>query len=227
MAEEGEGTLWNSTSIDQYYDFEFRGYFRYASSWRDIPKPSIAAVQGKCIGAGLMLCWPCDLIVAAQNASFSDPVLMMGIMGVEYHAHAYEFGVRKAKELLFTGDAISAEEAQSLGMVNQVVPEASLQTSSLNMANKIARMDPFALRMAKRAINQAQDNMGLRSSLSAAFDMHHLGHAHAVVATNLTSNVLADLDEMKSETSDPGSGHGSGPDNASVFVDDNSHGEHG
>ncbi|HEY1839744.1 MAG TPA: enoyl-CoA hydratase-related protein, partial [Mycobacterium sp.] len=71
---------------DTYYDWETRGYLEYAKRWRDIPKPSIAAVQGKCIAAGLMLCWPCDLIVAADNAQFSDPVGLMGIMGIEYHA---------------------------------------------------------------------------------------------------------------------------------------------
>ena len=87
-----------------------------------MPKPSIAAVQGKCIAAGLMLCWPCDLIVAADNAEFSDPVLMMGICGVELHAHTWEFGPRKAKEILFMGSSITAEEARELGMVNKVVP---------------------------------------------------------------------------------------------------------
>ncbi|MDT5118042.1 MAG: enoyl-CoA hydratase, partial [Mycobacterium sp.] len=85
-----------------YYDWETRGYLEYAKRWRDIPKPTIAAVQGKCIAAGLMLCWPCDLIVAADNAQFSDPVGLLGIMGIEYHAHTWEFGARKAKEMLFT-----------------------------------------------------------------------------------------------------------------------------
>ena len=105
-----------------HYDWETRGYLKYAKAWRDVPKPSIAAVQGKCIAAGLMLCWPCDLIVAADNAEFSDPVLMMGICGVELHAHTWEFGPRKAKEILFMGSSITAEEARELGMVNKVVP---------------------------------------------------------------------------------------------------------
>ena len=91
-----------SLVAESYYDWETRGYLEYAKRWRDIPKPTIAAVQGKCIAAGLMLCWPCDLIVAADNAQFSDPVALLGIMGVEYHAHTWELGPRKAKEMLFT-----------------------------------------------------------------------------------------------------------------------------
>ena len=98
-----------------HYDWETRNYLHFAKSWREVPKPSIAAVQGKCIAAGLMLCWPCDLIVAADNAEFSDPVLMMGICGVELHAHTWEFGPRKAKEILFMGSSITAEEARELG----------------------------------------------------------------------------------------------------------------
>ena len=111
---------------DTYYDWETRGYLEYAKRWRDIPKPSIAAVQGKCIAAGLMLCWPCDLIVAADNAQFSDPVGLMGIMGIEYHAHTWELGPRKAKEMLFTAGSVTAEEALRTGMVNHVVPLAGL-----------------------------------------------------------------------------------------------------
>ena len=99
---------------EDYYDWETRGYLEYAKRWRDIPKPTIAAVQGKCIAAGLMLCWPCDLIVAADNAQFSDPVGMLGIMGVEYHAHTWELGPRKAKEMLFTQSSVSADEALRL-----------------------------------------------------------------------------------------------------------------
>ncbi len=85
------------------YKIEARRYLEYSLRWRNIPKPSIAAVQGRCIAGGLLLCWPCDLIVAAENAQFSDPVVLMGIGGVEYHGHTWELGPRKAKEILFTG----------------------------------------------------------------------------------------------------------------------------
>jgi enoyl-CoA hydratase len=181
---------------DAHYDWETRHYLHYAKSWRNIPKPSIAAVQGKCIAAGLMLCWPCDLIIAADNAEFSDPVLHMGILGVELHAHTWEFGPRKAKELLFTASSINAEEARQLGMVNKVVPLTELVTATLEMARRIATMDAFALRMAKRAVNQTMDIQGYTTAIEACFDMHHFGHARAALATGGMPS-LAGLSAMK------------------------------
>jgi enoyl-CoA hydratase len=166
-----------------HYDWEVRNYLHYAKSWRDVPKPSIAAVQGKCIAAGLMLCWPCDLIVAADNAEFSDPVLMMGICGVELHAHTWEFGPRKAKEILFMGSSITAEEARELGMVNKVVPLDDLVPTAMAMAHRIAQQDAFALRMAKRAVNHTMDIQGYTNSIDSIFDMHHFGHTRARVVT--------------------------------------------
>jgi enoyl-CoA hydratase len=193
-----ERPKWNG---ERYYDWETRGYLHYAKSWREVPKPSIAAVQGKCIAAGLMLCWPCDLIIAADNALFSDPVLFLGIAGVEFHGHTWELGPRKAKELLFTGDAITAEEARELGMVNKVVPLESLREVTMAMARKIARQDAFALRMAKRAVNHVMDVQGFGTAIDAVFDMHQLGHARAAVLNDGRSPVLAGLATMKDKQS--------------------------
>ena len=181
---------------DALYDWETRHYFHYAKRWRNVPKPSIAAVQGKCIAAGLMLCWPCDLIVAADNAQFSDPVLFMGISGVEYHAHPWELGPRKAKEMLFAGTAIGAEEAARLGMVNRVVPLDDLMTATMELARTIAQRDSFALRMAKRAVNHTVDVQGFTSAIEAAFDMHHFAHTRASVVTGGMPS-LAGLSSMK------------------------------
>jgi enoyl-CoA hydratase len=183
---------------DTHYDWETRHYLHYAKTWREVPKPSIAAVQGKCIGGGLMLCWPCDLIVAADNAQFSDPVLAMGICGVELHAHTWELGPRKAKELLFTGDAITAQQAEQLGMVNKVVPLDELVPATMALAQRIARNDAFALRMAKRAVNKTLDIQGYTNSIDAIFDMHHFGHARAALVTG-GMPALAGLSSMKSK----------------------------
>jgi enoyl-CoA hydratase len=185
---------------DALYDWETRGYLHYAKAWREVPKPSIAAVQGKCIAAGLMLCWPCDLIVAAENAEFSDPVLYMGICGVEYHAHTWEFGARKAKELLFTGGSITAQEAERIGMVNKVVPLDDLVPATLELANRIAQQDSFALRMAKQAVNHTLDIQGFKSAIDACFDMHHYGHTRAALVTGGMPS-LAGLSSMKEKGS--------------------------
>ena len=183
-------------TAEGHYDWETRNYLHFAKSWRNIPKPSIAAVQGKCIAAGLMLCWPCDLIIAADNAQFSDPVLFMGIAGVEYHGHTWEFGPRKAKELLFTGGSIDAEEARQLGMVNKVVPLDELVPATMAMAQRIAQQDAFALRMAKRVVNHTMDVQGFSTALDAAFDVHHFGHTRARVVNNGYPS-LAGLSDMK------------------------------
>jgi enoyl-CoA hydratase/carnithine racemase len=188
---------------DALYDWETRGYLHYAKAWREVPKPSIAAVQGKCIAAGMMLCWPCDLIVAADNAEFSDPVLYMGICGVEYHAHTWEFGARKAKELLFTGNSITAAEAERIGMVNRVVPVDELMPATMELARRIAQQDSFALRMAKRAVNHTLDIQGFKSAIDACFDIHEFGHARATIVTGGRPS-LAGLTSMK----DRGKGEG-------------------
>jgi enoyl-CoA hydratase len=184
-------------TVDTYYDWEQRGYLHYARRWRDLVKPSVAAVQGKCIAAGLMLCWPCDLIVAADNAQFSDPVGLMGMPGIEFFAHPWEFGPRRAKQILFTASSITASEAQQCGMVNEVVPLDELTERTLTLAAKIAAMDPWAVRLAKRAVNGAVDAMGFSNAIAANFDIHHLGHARAIAHNKGVTSIMADLAAMK------------------------------
>jgi len=153
-------------------------YLGLSERWRNIPKPTIAAVQGKCIAGGLMLAWPCDIIVAADDAAFADNTVGMGVGGVEYFAHPWELGRRKAKELLFTADWLSAEEARALGMVNHVVPAAELQAFALALAEKIARKPLFALKLAKEAVNAAEDAQGRVGAMTTAFALHQLAHSH-------------------------------------------------
>jgi enoyl-CoA hydratase len=184
-------------TVETYYDWEERGYLHYARRWRDLVKPSIAAVQGRCIAAGLMLCWPCDLIVAADNAEFSDPVGLMGMPGVEFFAHPWEFGPRRAKQILFTASSITAEEGRQCGMVNEVVPLDELRDRTMALAGKIASMDPWAVRLSKRAINGAVDASGFSNSIAANFDIHHLGHARAIAQTKGRTSIMADLAAMK------------------------------
>ena len=126
-------------------------YIGFCERWRNIPKPTMALVQGKVIAGGLMLIWPCDLIVAAEDAEFLDHTVAMGVGGAEFFAHPWELGVRKAKEFLFTADWIGAREAHRLGMVNHVVPRAELEAFGLAMAERIAQKPLFALRLTKQA----------------------------------------------------------------------------
>ncbi len=155
-------------------------YTGFCERWRSIPKPTIAAVQGRCVAGGLMLAWPSDIIIAADDALFEDVTLMLGIPGVEFFAHPWELGVRKAKEMLFAGAQINAEEARQCGMVNRVVPRAQLEEKTLELAQQIAQRPSFALKLAKQAINNMQDAQGRVAAQTAAFAMHHLAHSHCM-----------------------------------------------
>ena len=153
-------------------------YLGMCRRWRELPKPTIAMVQGACIAGGLMLAWICDLIVASEDAFFSDPVMKMGIPGVEYFAHPFVMNPRQAKEFLFLGERLGAADALRIGMVNRVVPRARLEEETMAMATRIAAMPRFGLALAKKAINQAEDRMGLRDSVDATYGLHQLAHAH-------------------------------------------------
>ena len=153
-------------------------YFNMCWRWRNIPKPVIAAAQGMTIAGGLMLLWVADIIIAAEDATFSDPVVAFGVNGVEYFGHPWEFGARKAKEILFTGDSITAGEAMDAGMINRVVPADQLEDAAMTMAAKIATKPGFALKLAKESVNQALEAQGQYTAFKAAFSLQHLGHAN-------------------------------------------------
>lgn len=201
-----EGRSWWKKEVDlegkgleAIYHWERKHYLGFTRKWRDVPKPSIASVQGACIAGGLMLAWPCDLIVASADAKFSDPVARMAIGGVEYHGHTWELGARKAKELLFTGRYLGAEEAERLGMVNRVVEPDELDAASLALARDIAEMHPFGLAAAKRAVNQTLDIMGFYASLQSVFDIHATGHGNALSVTGGKASILSNLEDMKKD----------------------------
>jgi enoyl-CoA hydratase len=163
---------------DQRYAREMEVYLGMCRRWREIPKPTIAMVQGACIAGGLMLAWVCDMIVASDDAFFSDPVVRMGIPGVEYFAHPWVLGPRAAKEFLFTGGRFDAAWALERGMVNRVVPRDELLTETHKVASTIAQMPRFGLALTKRAVNQAEDQMGMRTGMDSVFGLHHFAHAH-------------------------------------------------
>ncbi len=168
----------DKAGAEAMYVREAELYLGMCRRWRDLPKPTIAMVHGACIAGGLMLAWACDLIIASDDAVFADPVLRMGIPGVEYFAHPFVMNPRMAKEFLFLGDKLPAARALEIGMINRVVPRARLEDEVMTVATRIASMPRFALALAKKAINQAEDRMGLRDSIDAAYALHHLAHAH-------------------------------------------------
>jgi enoyl-CoA hydratase len=158
---------------------EWHFFLQNTLRWRNLRKITIAQVQGKCYAAGLMLAWACDLIVAADNAEFAEVVgTRLGMCGLEYFGHPWEFGPRKAKELLLTGDSIDAEEAFRLGMVSKVFPTDRLEEDTLAFAQRIAALPSVTSLLIKESVNQTVDNMGFYNSLQACFTLHQMNHAH-------------------------------------------------
>jgi len=119
-----------------------------------------------------------DMIVCSQDATFSDPVVAFGVNGHEYFTHPFEVGARLAKDMLFTGRSISAEEALRAGMVSRVVPRDDLETETLALAAHIAKRPMFGLTLAKQSVNNSLDAMGMYTAMQSAFGLHHVGHNH-------------------------------------------------
>ena len=142
--------------------------------WRDVPKPTIAQVQGYCIMGGLMLASCCDLIIASDDALFADRAVRWGGAHVQYFSMPWDLGPRKAKEYLFTGEFFTSAQAESMGLVNRVVPRAALESETLDLAKRIAVNDPWALRLAKRSVNETLDAQGQRTAIEGAFKNYML-----------------------------------------------------
>jgi len=159
------------------YTREQEVYLGMCRRWREMPKPTIAMVQGACIAGGLMLAWVCDFIVASEDAFFQDPVLRMGIPGVEYFAHAFELPPRVAKEFLLLGEKMPAARAHELGMVNRIAPRDGLEAAARAVAARLAEMPALGLSLGKQAINHVEELRGKRSAMDATFHMHHFAHA--------------------------------------------------
>lgn len=158
---------------------EWHYYFENTRRWRNLRKITIGQAHGDVYAAGLMLLWACDLIVCADDTRFADVVgTRLGMCGVEYFAHPWELGPRKAKELLLTGDALGADEAHSLGMVSKVFPAEQLEDQTIEFARRISKLPTMSALLIKEAVNQTVDNMGFYNALNACFTLHELNHSH-------------------------------------------------
>jgi enoyl-CoA hydratase len=158
---------------------EWHYYFDNTRRWRNLGKITIAQVHGNVLAAGLMLMWACDLIVAAEGTTFADVVgTRLGMCGLEYFGHPWEFGPRRAKELLLTGDSLDVEEAYRIGMVSKVYPEKQLADSTLEFARRIAKLPTVAALLIKQSVNQSVDQMGFYNALNSCFSLHQINHAH-------------------------------------------------
>lgn len=164
-------------SVEQRWEYEEKRYYGYCMKLWDFPKPTVAQVQGACVAAGFMVANMCDLLVASEDAFFSDPVThTLGAAATEVLIHPWVMGLRPAKELLFMGERFDARRGYELGFVNKVVPAADLEDAAMQVAQRIAQAPPFAMRILKKSLNRSMDVQGLRQALSAHFDLHQLSH---------------------------------------------------
>ena len=133
----------------------------------NLEKPVIAAVSGPALGGGCELALACDIRIAAENAIFGQPEIKIGVIpgGGGTQRLSRLIGLGKAKELLYTGDSIDAQEAYRIGLVNKLVPVESLMDEAKKMALKLLRQPGFALKIIKMVVNDGI-NMDLRSALA-------------------------------------------------------------
>lgn len=137
--------------------------------WR-CPKPVIAQVHGYCLAGGLELAMACDLIVCADDAQLGEPEIRFGSAPVTL-LMPYLLGQKKTRELLFTGDLVDAAEAERIGLVNRVVPRASLALEVDAMADRLARVEPDVMAPTKRMLNRAMEAAGFLEAVEAGLDV--------------------------------------------------------
>jgi enoyl-CoA hydratase len=181
----------NKPAAEFLYTREHEVYIGMCRRWRDIPKPTIAAVQGACVAGGLMLAWVCDFIVATEDAFFQDPVNRMGIPGVEYFAHGFELPPRIAKEFIMLGERMPAKRAYDFGMVNRLSTRETLMAEVKAMADELATRPRLGNWLTKQALNHVEDLRGKRTATDAHFHMHHFAHAQSDLVSN---NSLGGMD---------------------------------
>jgi enoyl-CoA hydratase/carnithine racemase len=174
-------------------------YFDKLVRIRDFRKITIAAVQGTCSAAGLMLACMCDLIVAADDARFSNPVLRMSGVGVELLIEPWELGPRKAKEFLFCAETFTAEEAARYGLVNRVVPRADLADAARDMADQVALVPALTAEMVKESINHMVDGMGQRESWRYHFMLHQFVSNTPTALAKVEARKQGGMDAVKRE----------------------------
>lgn len=148
--------------LDQCLTFEMTPWY--------MRKPVIASVQGHALGGGCELAMFCDLTIAADDAQFGEPEIRFSVAGPAI-VMPWLIGYKKARELLYLGDMIDAPTALDLGMINRVVPAATLKEATLKYARRLALISPEALAATKLSINRGADASGFRSAMQAGLDV--------------------------------------------------------
>lgn len=147
---------------------------RWYGIW-DFPKPTIAQVHGYAVAGGCELALMCDITIAAEDAQIGFPIVR-GTGTPPVQIYPWLVGMKRAKELLFTGDTTSGAEAAQIGLINRAVPGDQLEETVMTLARRIAQVPADLLWLTKAGINRAFEIMGFRNAILNGFDIHIIGH---------------------------------------------------
>lgn len=164
-------------SIESRLDAEEEFYYEANLTIRNLRKPTVAGLKGHVVLGALMTALMCDLVVAEESTNLWNPSVRHTGTGGEVMVLPWEIGVRKTKEILWTGDPIDVHEAQRMGMVNRVVKDGTLDAECLRLAERVALMPPRAVMLTKRSLNKLQEIQGMLLAFEHHFLVHQLGHA--------------------------------------------------
>ncbi len=150
----------------------------WMSIW-DLAKPVIAQVHGYCLAGGSELATGCDLVYMAEDAKMGYPAVRFGVP--DMHFHSWFMGMRKAMEMMLTGDYVSGIEAVEKGWANAAYPEDELADAVLDIAERIAQVPTELLQMNKRVVHRQMEHMGMRAGIRAGTELCALGtHTQAM-----------------------------------------------
>jgi len=175
----------------------------WMSIW-DLAKPVIAQVHGYCLAGGSELATCCDLVYVAEDAQMGYPAVRFGVP--DMHFHAWFIGMRKAMEMMLTGDSIDGIEAVGLGWANAAYPAAELEAGVLEVAARIAQMPPDIVRLNKRIVHRGMEVMGLRTAIRVGTELCALGthqeSLHAFIAQTRKQGLTAALTDRDGKFGD-------------------------
>jgi len=172
----------------------------WLSIW-DLAKPVIAQVHGYCLAGGSELATCCDLVYMAEDAEMGYPAVRFGVP--DNHFHPWFVGMRKAMDMMLTGDSINGIEAAQLGWANEAFPAADLEARVLEKAKRIAAMPQDLVQLNKRVVHRQMEIMGLRTGIRAGSELCALGiHTESVrnFVTQVKEKGVAQAAQKRDET---------------------------
>jgi enoyl-CoA hydratase len=185
----------------------------WMSIW-DLAKPVIAQVHGYCLAGGSELATGCDLIYVAEDAQIGYPAVRMAT--ADMHFHVWTLGMRRAMQMMLTGDSITGREAADEGWANSAHPVDELDDAVLDVATRIARIDPVLVQVNKRTVHRQMEVMGVRTGIRVGTELCTIGMftpaLDAFTTTAAESGLTTALDQRDAQFGDYRTSEAAGSD---------------